>query len=110
MKREETNGTRMSQSVSSTSDATGAVGESSQERTRFISTREYGPPAFQIDDIVKILKDTSPGVHFRHSYDKIGRHQEYDGSISVTSVVRLLRLLISKVHLLPANWEDCMSY
>ena len=56
----------------STSDATEAVGESSQERTRFISTREYGPPAFQIDDIVKILKDTSPGVHFRHSYDKIG--------------------------------------
>ena len=30
-------------------------------------------------------------------------HQEYDGSISVTSVVRLLRLLISKVHLRPAN-------
>ena len=37
-------------------------------------------------------------------------HQEYDGSISVISVVRLLRLLISKVHLLPAHWEDCMSY
>ena len=36
--------------------------------------------------------------------------QEYDGSISVTSVVRLLRLLISKVHLRPANWEDCMFY
>ena len=52
-----------------TSDAAEAV----NERTRFISTREYGPPAFQIDDIVKILKDTSPGVHFRHSYDKIGR-------------------------------------
>ena len=37
-------------------------------------------------------------------------HQEYDGSISVISVVRLLRLLISKVHLRPAHWEDCMSY
>ena len=34
-------------------------------------------------------------------------HQEYDGSISVTSVVRLLRLLISRTR---AHWQDCMSY
>ena len=32
----------------------------------------YDPPAFQIDDIVKILKDTSPGAHPRYSYDKFG--------------------------------------
>ena len=52
-----------------TSDAAEAV----NERTRFISTREYGVPLFQIDEVVTIVKDTTPGVHFRHSYDKIGR-------------------------------------
>ena len=40
-----------------------AVGASSQERARRISARKHGPPAFQIDDIVTIIKDTSPGVH-----------------------------------------------
>ena len=69
-KRRETNNTRI---MSSTSDATEAIGESSQERARRISAREYGPPAFQIDDVVTIMKDTSPGVHFRRSYDKVGR-------------------------------------
>ena len=59
---------RTSQSVF-TSDAAEAV----NERTRFISTREYGIPLFQIDEVVTIVKDTTPGVHFRHSYDKIGR-------------------------------------
>ena len=59
-KSRETNNTRI---MSSTSDATEAVGESSQERARCISAREYGPPAFQIDDIATIIKDTSPGVH-----------------------------------------------
>ena len=52
-----------------TSDAAEAV----NERTRFISTREYGVPLFQIDEVVTIVKDTTPGAHFRHSYDKIGR-------------------------------------
>ena len=51
-----------------TSDAAEAV----NERTRFISAREYGVPLFRIDEVVTIVKDTTPGVHFRHSYDKIG--------------------------------------
>ena len=51
-----------------TSDAAEAV----NERTRF-TIREYGTPLFQIDEVVTIVKDTTPGVHFRHSYDKIGR-------------------------------------
>ena len=45
-----------------TSDAAEAV----NERTRFISTREYGVPLFQIDEVVTIVKDTTPGAHFRH--------------------------------------------
>ena len=28
---------------------------------------------FEINDVVTIVKDTSPGVSFMHSYDKIGR-------------------------------------
>ena len=41
-----------------TSDAAEAV----NERTRLISTREYGVPLFQIDEVVTIVKDTTPGV------------------------------------------------
>ena len=85
-KRKETNDKRSlrraSQRASSTSDATEAVGASSQERTRCISAYEYGPPLFQRDDLVIIIKDTSPGVHFRYSYDKVGR---------VTNIVNNLR-------------------
>ena len=40
-----------------------AVGASSQERARCISARECGPPVFEINDVVTIVKDTSPGVH-----------------------------------------------
>ena len=43
-----------------TSDAAEAV----NERTRFISTREYGVPLFQVDEVVTIVKDTTPGAHF----------------------------------------------
>ena len=47
-------------SKSSTSDATSTV---EQERVRRVSARERGPPAFEINDVVTIVKDTSPGVH-----------------------------------------------
>ena len=50
-----------------------AVGAESQERVRCISARECGPPLFEINDVVTIVKDTSPGASFMHSYDKIGR-------------------------------------
>ena len=40
-----------------------AVGAESQERVRCISARECGPPLFEINDVVTIIKDTSPGVH-----------------------------------------------
>ena len=40
-----------------------AVGAESQERVRCISARECGPPLFEINDVVTIVKDTSPGVH-----------------------------------------------
>ena len=48
-----------------------SVGAHVEERTRRVVS--YGPPAFQIDDVVKILKDTSPGAHPRYSYDKLGK-------------------------------------
>ena len=57
-------------SKSSTSDATSTV---EQERVRRVSARERGPPVFEINDVETIVKDTSPGVSFMHSYDKIGR-------------------------------------
>ena len=41
-----------------------------EERTRRIIS--YGHPEFQIDDMVKILKDTAPGTLPRFSYDKLG--------------------------------------
>ena len=69
-KRRETNNARI---ASSTSDATEAVGESSQERARRVSAREYGPPALQIDYAATIMRDASPGARFRRSYDKVGR-------------------------------------
>ena len=47
-----------------------SVGAHVEERTRRVVS--YGPPAFQIDDVVKILKDASPGAHRRRSYDKLG--------------------------------------
>ena len=47
-------------SKSSTSDATSTV---EQERVRRVSARERGPPVFEINDVVTIVKDTSPGVH-----------------------------------------------
>ena len=47
-----------------------SIGAHVEERTRRIIS--YGPPAFQIDDMVKILKDTAPGTHPRFSYDKLG--------------------------------------
>ena len=40
-------------------------------RTRSIVSNEYGPRLFQIDDIVTIMKDTSPGVHFRTRVPKV---------------------------------------
>ena len=68
-KRKVTNCKRLV-SKSSTSDATSTV---EQERVRCISARECGPPSFEINDVVTIVKDTSPGVSFMRSYDKIGR-------------------------------------
>ena len=68
-KRKVTNCKRLV-SKSSTSDATSTV---EQERVRRISARECGPPLFEINDVVTIVKDTSPGASFMHSYDKIGR-------------------------------------
>ena len=68
-KRKVTNCKRLV-SKSSTSDATSTV---EQERVRCISARECGPPLFEINDVVTIVKDTSPGASFMHSYDKIGR-------------------------------------
>ena len=47
-----------------------SVGAHVEERTRRIVS--YGHPEFQIDDMVKILKDTAPGTHPRFSYDKLG--------------------------------------
>ena len=41
-----------------------------EERARRVAS--HGPPAFQIDDVAKILKDASPGAHRRRSYDKLG--------------------------------------
>ena len=40
-----------------------SVGAHVEERARRVAS--YGPPAFQIDGIVKILKDASPGAHPR---------------------------------------------
>ena len=68
-KRKVTNCKRLV-SKSSTSDATSTV---EQERVRRISARECGPPLFEINDVVTIVKDASPGASFMHSYDKIGR-------------------------------------
>ena len=58
-KRKVTNCKRLV-SKSSTSDATSTV---EQERVRCISARECGPSVFEINDVVTIIKDTSPGVH-----------------------------------------------
>jgi len=52
------------------------MGASSQGRTRCLAAYEYGPPLFQTGDTVTITKDTTPGVHWRYSYDKYGRVTE----------------------------------
>ena len=44
-------------------EANEAIDASSQGRSRCLAAYEYGPPLFQIGDMVKIMKDTTPGVH-----------------------------------------------
>jgi len=64
-----------------------------EERTRRVVSNEYGPPLFQINDMVTIIKDTSPGVSFMHSYDKIGRVTEVvdnEGKALNTYTVKVL--------------------
>ena len=56
--------------------ATEAIGTLYEGRTRHIVADKYGPPLFQMGDVVTIMKDTTPGVHWRFSYDKLGRITE----------------------------------
>ena len=53
--------------------ATEAIGTSYKGRTRHIVADKYGPPLFQMGDLVTFMKDTTPGVHWRFSYNKCGR-------------------------------------
>ena len=62
--------------VASLPEANEAIGASSQGRSRYLAAYEYGPPLFQIGDMVKIMKDTTPGVHWRYSYYLLGQQNK----------------------------------
>ena len=78
-KRKETNDKRSSQSIVKISTveerddeaATEAIGTSYKE-TRHIVADTYRPPLFQMGDLSTIMKDSTPGVHWRFSYDNCG--------------------------------------
>ena len=80
-KRKETNGNRSSKMAIKKSRveeiddeaATEAIGTLNEGRTRHTVADKYGPPLFQMGDVVTIMKDTTPGVHWRFSYDKVGK-------------------------------------